>query len=106
MKIYLLSIALLLVSAASAQPSWRAHIVTQHPNGLTDTIVIGCDSLGDIGLQPGLDVEDSDLSPPIAIGAYDASIGSSLNCVNLSTDIRKFQDGDIVLPVYVRTLCQ
>jgi len=72
MKIKILLCLMLLSSVCSAQAPWRAklffHFLDSNNTIVTDTVWFGCDSLGDIGFQQGLDVFDTIVKPNKVLG--------------------------------------
>ena len=80
-------------------PDWNAKFVITNPDGLTDTVFIGCNSVVDIGYQNDFDLLDTDLPTPVGIRSYDIEVEDQLElgkCVNLKKDTRGFVNEGIV----------
>jgi hypothetical protein len=96
MKIKTVIFLIMLSSICSAQAPWRAklfvHFLDSNNTIVTDTVWFGCDSLGDIGFQQGLDVIDTGLKWNKVYSADDI-VKSQFNtdCGNLKTNIREFK---------------
>jgi hypothetical protein len=92
----LLGLFLLISITAVAQAPWRAklfvHFKDSNNKIITDTVWFGCDSLGDIGYQAGLDIIDTNLHYNHVYSA-DNIIKKQYgtDCANLKTNIIGFK---------------
>jgi hypothetical protein len=92
----LLGVFLLIGLTTFAQAPWRAklfvHFKDSNNKIVTDTVWLGCDSLGDVGYQPGLDVIDTNLQWNHVYSA-DNMVKTQYNtdCANLKRNIIGFK---------------
>jgi hypothetical protein len=92
----LLGVFLLIGLTTFAQAPWRAKVFVHFKDSnnkiVTDTVWFGCDSLGDVGYQPGLDVIDTNLQWN-HVYSVDNIIKTQYNtdCANLKRNIIGFK---------------
>lgn len=97
-KLLALSLLLLSIFGSNAQPAWRAklfvHFLDANNQVVTDTVNFGCDSLGNIGYQEGLDIFDTVPIPNTVLG-FDSlvQIQRQTDCVNLRQNVKNFSIG-------------
>lgn len=107
MRTKLLSLSLMLVYSfvSNAQQPWRAklfvHFLESNNQIITDTVWFGCDSLGNIGYQEGLDVFDTTYAPNRVLG-FDSlvQIQRHTDCVNLKQNVKSFNIGLVEFNFY------
>jgi hypothetical protein len=91
----IITLLLAFVTYTNAQAPWRAklfvHFLDSNNQMVTDTVWFGCDSLGDIGYQAGLDVIDTSMQRN-KVYSSDNLVKSQFNtdCANLKTNIQAF----------------
>lgn len=96
MKTKLLLIIMFAANIGNAQAPWRAklfvHFLDSSNQIVTDTVWFGCDSLGAIGFQPGLDLMETNLQWNKVYGSDDL-IKTQFNtdCGNLKTNVIGFK---------------
>jgi hypothetical protein len=82
--------------SVNAQAPWRAKLFVHFKDStnkiVTDTVWFGCDSLGDVGFQPGLDIIDTNLKYN-HVYASDDLVKARFNadCANLKKNIHGFR---------------
>jgi hypothetical protein len=99
-------LAILMPLFLIAQNPWTGklylHFLDSNNAALTDTIWFGCDSLGGVGYQSGLDKIDTTVTANKAIGS-DSQIRTAFNtgCVNVKQNVLGFALNNVVrFPFY------
>lgn len=105
LKIALIVVFTLIVNVSNAQPAWRAklflHFLDSNNKIVTDTVWFGCDSLGDIGYQPGLDRIDTNLKYNHVYSSDDLiKTQYKTPCANLKQNIIGYHKGESTFKFY------
>ena len=89
--------------AQSDSTRWEAKLIVRHPFGYNDTLIVGADMNGAIGIQPGLDIMNTNFSYPVSIRGHDSLVYQQYNTcpANMKKDIRAF-DTEIVYSFYIK----
>lgn len=87
-----------ITNSTQAQTPWRAklfvHFLDSNNKIVTDTVWFGCDSLGDIGYQQGLDIFDTAVTQNKVLG-FDSlvQIQYKTGCANLKQNVKQLKKG-------------